>query len=1139
MPSAFLAPPLDFVGRDDLVARFKSRLEHYNLFVYEGIAGIGKTALVRRLAKEARAIGVKNALYLPLVPGEGIASILARVETRTRGKSVSTGERQGDPFGRLVELLSEHRLVLVVDDLQHLRREELPALVRTLRIAKGPFRVLATVRGDLELSAMDIMLLHQERVGPLSPDEVRRFAQSRKVSPEYLEIIQADAARGGCVAHPLTLRYLLALTGQTPPPSTVLEGQSARSVNAFRAVLAYSEPFLNDAERSVLTRLAAIGQPISRQAATAAFGTAVAKLVHRGLIDEVDGDVHLHQLVAQYYAPAPELGGEEAVAIAEHLRERAKRRTEPLSLIRAGKLLAHAGKLEDAVATLAEGWDAVRDLGFLEAYLKILASIPATGNLGPRVALLSARARMRQGAPASVREEMERLATERDLWTRVRALASLVYIYNQQHDAQKVCDTFETLHKLTQTADLVLESGSLAAAAMLRLGKIADAEKLARAMLARIQDDDEQERQGELHRLLSQVYAQMGLVGKAVDEATQAAKFFTVAGDLYHAATAYGFIGDMHREGGDFEAAQAAFQRFHELAQKWGDRNLIQIAELTEAWVALDLGDMTSAQKRIAAVEKELSTTASRRLRRYLAAARALLEAGRGHHEAAAELLPRVIEAWELSGQRSIAAHLRAQLVRSLLAVGRIDDASRIVDAVLAEVDVKTQAPRAAAFLRESALLRLHRKDTRRAMAELAQACKLFAQGGNRREEAHTLYRIAHAALDEGDLALAKSRVAEALALARKIKHPRVEALARELQGRIAVIEGDGKQAVAAAREALTALKRLGDEIGSLHVTESLLFAQIVAGDLAAAIRVGPKLSEQAEALQVRDLRIRAIALTGVALLRRGRADAAVRCFREIPNQAISAWTSALMWRLGEALARGTGNDAEAAVRRGHWVAALKRLPEPRQAWALKNLEQLALPPRDRLRVHTGQGVKLMSPEQVAWLDPTTYELFLDLSDGRLVIGGKAAPLNSPEVCRVLAPMIAAMPNAATQEQLTQALGGDAKSAEPRLKAVLKEAAKAVRGKGVEVELKQGGARLVLPKSSLLVTPLDAAAGELSAEQKKILKLVRKLGHAPLAALESQLGFGRPAVRRELEALVRGGLLEAVREGRVQTFRLA
>ena len=70
--------------------------------------------------------------------------------------------------------------------------------------------------------------------------------------------------------------------------------------------------------------------------------------------------------------------------------------------------------------------------------------------------------------------------------------------------------------------------------------------------------------------------------------------------------------------------------------------------------------------------------------------------------------------------------------------------------------------------------------DHERPPPPLAQACKLFAQGGNRREEAHTLYRIAHAAFEEGDLDTARARLSESRTLAERIKHTRVIALCRE-----------------------------------------------------------------------------------------------------------------------------------------------------------------------------------------------------------------------------------------------------------------------------------------------------------------------------------------------------------------------
>jgi tetratricopeptide (TPR) repeat protein len=930
------------------------------------------------------------------------------------------------------------------------------------------------------------------------------------------------------------------LCGNELPPKELFDAQSARSINAFRALMAHAESRLNQEERDILIGLAEIGQPIAKAMATKIFGNSVGKLAARNLIEEVDGDVYVHHLVSQYFGASDQLTKADSVSVARHLKERAISRSEPLGVIRAGKLLAQAGRPDDAVETLAEGWEAVRDLGFLEAYLKILASIPQQGLLGPRLQILSARARMRQGSVTHVKEELERLGQERDVWTRVRALASLVYVYSQLEDWKKVVETFDALKRTSAGPEHLLPAGSLAATGMLKVGQIAEAEKLARSLLARLKRDQEPERQGELHRLLAHTSAQMGDLKQAVAEATLAAGLFHTAGDLYHAATAQGFIGDLYRETGDFELAQQAFKKFHELAQKWGDKNLIQLAELSEAWVSLDIGDLTQAQKRIQAVEKELSASAGRRIRRYLGAARALLEAGRGHHEEAVAMFSKVLEAWEGSGQRAVTDMLKARLVRSLIATGKIDEASTMVDEALTRLDPKTASFRVAAFLRESALIRLKRKDPKRAISELTQACKLFAQGGNRREEAHTLYRIAHASFEDGDMATCEARVKEALELAQRIRHTRVVALARELQGRLALSRDQIRQAVSGAKEAHTALRRMGDELGTLHVAESLLRAQVVAGDLAAAIKLGPKVSDEAERLEIREVRIRAIALTGAALLRKGRPDAAVRCFREIPDGAVSLGTLALMWRLGEGLAAASGDMKEAVARRERWVAAIRRLPENQQGLLLHSIEQLGLPPNERYQFRTATGTRLVGNEQLGLVDPSSYALYIDMQSGRAFNAGKAVEVPTGEAQKLFTQLVTASPEAVTYEQACRMLFNEVpeKKVEQKVKPVLKDMLKAL-AKGIDIETENGSMRLVVPKKFAFILPASLTVESLSIEQKKIMKILQQKGSTPLDKLEEKLKLERVAAKKAVDGLLKTGLVESVKEGKAQAIKLA
>ena len=94
-----------------------------------------------------------------------------------------------------------------------------------------------------------------------------------------------------------------------------------------------------------------------------------------------------------------------------------------------------------------------------------------------------------------------------------------------------------------------------------------------------------------------------------------------------------------------------------------------------------------------------------------------------------------------------------------------------------------------------------------------------------------------------------------------------------------------------------------GDDRGTLHVSELLLRIYLASGDVGSALNMGPKVKSYAERVGMTDMRVRAVALTGVAAFRRGNVEAASRCFRELPEGALSPLTSAMMWRLGEAIA--------------------------------------------------------------------------------------------------------------------------------------------------------------------------------------------------------------------------------------------
>src|SRR5262249_21435006 len=128
MANNFAAPPTGFVGRSDHLTRFRTRLEHFNVFIHEGISGTSKTSLALRSGQETKAVGATRTLYLPVWPNETMTSILARVEARLNRPTTVIRDRSSDPYSRLWLTLEQAKTALVLDDLQNLKREELLAL---------------------------------------------------------------------------------------------------------------------------------------------------------------------------------------------------------------------------------------------------------------------------------------------------------------------------------------------------------------------------------------------------------------------------------------------------------------------------------------------------------------------------------------------------------------------------------------------------------------------------------------------------------------------------------------------------------------------------------------------------------------------------------------------------------------------------------------------------------------------------------------------------------------------------------------------------------------------------------------------------------------------------------------------------
>ena len=153
-PRTNLRVPLtSFVGRDEEVARVTAVLEDARLVTLTGPGGSGKTRLAVEVAA-GLADRVPDGAWLvdlaPLRAGESVAHAVATTLGVRGGFRAGVGPPlpQEDEVGRLVELLEAKRLLLVLDNCEHLV-DAVAGLAELLLTRCPDLRILATSREAL------------------------------------------------------------------------------------------------------------------------------------------------------------------------------------------------------------------------------------------------------------------------------------------------------------------------------------------------------------------------------------------------------------------------------------------------------------------------------------------------------------------------------------------------------------------------------------------------------------------------------------------------------------------------------------------------------------------------------------------------------------------------------------------------------------------------------------------------------------------------------------------------------------------------------------------------------------------------------------------------------------------------------
>ncbi|WP_282691937.1 BTAD domain-containing putative transcriptional regulator [Streptomyces sp. CC208A] len=360
-PGNLRARLTSFVGRDEEIAALRQDLAGARLVTLLGPGGAGKTRLSQEAAERAAGAWPDGVWVAELAPvrdpeavPEAVLTALGARETVLRGAGAEELRVGGDPSSRLVEHCAGRRMLLLLDNCEHVV-DAAARLAETLLARCPGVRVLATSREPLGVPG--------ERLRPLGPlpeaTALRLLAERGAAARPGFDVARDPEAAREIVRRldglPLAIELAAARLRMLSPRQIAdrlddrfrLLTSGARTVlprqQTLRAVVDWSWDLLDGPERAVLRRLAVFTGGCDLEAAEAVCAgpegadvlDALGALVDKSLVvavPEEDGmRFRLLETVAEYAAERLDEAGERAAAERAHLtyyRELA-RRTDP------------------------------------------------------------------------------------------------------------------------------------------------------------------------------------------------------------------------------------------------------------------------------------------------------------------------------------------------------------------------------------------------------------------------------------------------------------------------------------------------------------------------------------------------------------------------------------------------------------------------------------------------------------------------------------------------------------------------------------------------------------------------------------------------------------------------------------------
>jgi predicted ATPase/DNA-binding SARP family transcriptional activator len=299
------------------------------LLTLTGPGGIGKTRLAVQSALQENEVFADGVCFVPLVGVNEAANIPAAL-----AKSLQLPVESAEIFRRVCDYLHPRRMLLILDNFEHLIDDESVKIPTELAAAGDGIKVLVTSRERLNISGEQVYPVTGMRVPPPRPagenapgletySSVRLFVQSaRRLQPAF----QLDSSNAGAVSDlcrsvqgmPLAIELSAGWSGLLSPVEILDEFQccldfletNRRDVperqRSIRAVFESSWKLLTPGEAGHFNALSVFKGSFTRQGAQEVAGASIADLgalENKSLLQvRSQGRYEIHPLLAEYAA---------------------------------------------------------------------------------------------------------------------------------------------------------------------------------------------------------------------------------------------------------------------------------------------------------------------------------------------------------------------------------------------------------------------------------------------------------------------------------------------------------------------------------------------------------------------------------------------------------------------------------------------------------------------------------------------------------------------------------------------------------------------------------------------------------------------------------------------------------------------